>query len=278
MQRMITAPDGIRLHVSMDRGRGHGMVFIHGMGVNKSIWKKERDYYRSKGYRTAAFDLRGHGQSDKPDGMESYKLQVLCDDTAAVVDGLGLHRPVLVGHSVGAAIALYTAARHPARVGAVVAISAALDIPAPLQRIAPLSPLVRGLTHLIARHQHIQHAEHQQAIDFFARRLHHDDVSFSEVLRNAPIKVLLAVFDTMHESYTQLNACLVLRSATVPSLFIVGTRDDIVAKEDVEHMAGCLPHSSIVELPVGHHAQISSPAAICRAMDAFFSRNLAEAH
>ncbi|PIZ50408.1 hypothetical protein COY28_05475 [Candidatus Woesearchaeota archaeon CG_4_10_14_0_2_um_filter_57_5] len=210
--------------------------------------------------------------------MEAYRLQVLCDDTAAVIDGLHLHRPVIVGHSVGAAIALYTAAKRPECVGAVVAISAALSIPRSLRRMTSLSPMIRGLTHLIARHQHTSQPEHRQALDFFARYLHHDDVSFAEVLHNAPIKSLLAVFDTMHDSYTQLNSCLVLRSATVPSLFIVGTRDDIVAKEDVEHMAGCLPHSSIVELPVGHHAQISSPAAICRAMDAFFSRNLAEAH
>ena len=187
MQRYINAPDGTRLYASIDRGRGPGMVFVHGMGVNMTVWKRERDYYRSKGYRTAAFDLRGHGFSDKPDGMEAYRLQVLCDDTAAVIDGLHLHRPVIVGHSVGAAIALYTAAKRPECVGAVVAISAALSIPRSLRRMTSLSPMIRGLTHLIARHQHTSQPEHRQALDFFARYLHHDDVSFAEVLHNAPI-------------------------------------------------------------------------------------------
>ena len=60
-------------------------------------------------HRVVSVDLRGHGQSGKP--QQSYTLAAFADDLAWICNELGLDRPVIVGHSMGGAIALELAAR-----------------------------------------------------------------------------------------------------------------------------------------------------------------------
>jgi pimeloyl-ACP methyl ester carboxylesterase len=59
-------------------------------------------------------DLRGRGLSDKP--LTGYSIEQHCKDVLALIDDLGLKRPVLMGHSLGAFISLVFSAKHPQRV------------------------------------------------------------------------------------------------------------------------------------------------------------------
>ncbi len=65
-------------------------------------------------------DLRGHGRSSKPDGP--YDVPTVADDVGALIDALGLERPVVAGQSWGGNIALELAARHPAAVRGIVCV------------------------------------------------------------------------------------------------------------------------------------------------------------
>ena len=75
-------------------------------------------------HQVVVVDLQGHGRTADIDRPLDPRL--MADDLAALIDHLGLDTPDLVGHSFGGWVALHTAARHPAKVGRLVAASANL--------------------------------------------------------------------------------------------------------------------------------------------------------
>ncbi len=91
------------------RGKGQPLVLLHGLASNARIWELTAPYLAEDGFVIYAPDLRGHGLSDKPNG--DYGFEVLTTDLAAFLEQLELERPLLVGHSWGAMIALAYASR-----------------------------------------------------------------------------------------------------------------------------------------------------------------------
>ncbi|NIP93298.1 MAG: alpha/beta hydrolase, partial [Akkermansiaceae bacterium] len=76
-----------------------------------SYFAPQAEYVVKEGHRAVSVDLRGHGDSDKPEG--AYPIEQFADDTAFVIEQLGLDRPIAVGHSMGGVTVLSLAARHP---------------------------------------------------------------------------------------------------------------------------------------------------------------------
>jgi pimeloyl-ACP methyl ester carboxylesterase len=90
------------------------MVFVHGWCCDRSYFAAQIRHF-SAGHAVAAVDLRGHGDSGRPEpGPGVYDIAVLAEDVLAVAAAAGLGRPVLVGHSLGALVGLVCAARPEA--------------------------------------------------------------------------------------------------------------------------------------------------------------------
>jgi pimeloyl-ACP methyl ester carboxylesterase len=123
MPRTATKTDIIgtagRLHVDDGGEGGLPVLFLHAFGGAGDQWSDQLDHLRDD-RRALAFDLRGHGDSDAPSDPADYAVEALADDVQAVVEGLGLDRVVLVGHSLGGSVALAYAGRHPERVAGLV--------------------------------------------------------------------------------------------------------------------------------------------------------------
>jgi pimeloyl-ACP methyl ester carboxylesterase len=98
----VTSPDGLKL-VGYAGGKPDGpeILFIHGFNQCYLSWANQMSDPAFQGaFRMVSFDLRGHGGSGKPAGMEHYDADRLWgDDVAAVIRASGLNRPVLVGWS-----------------------------------------------------------------------------------------------------------------------------------------------------------------------------------
>lgn len=104
------------------------VVFVHGAGGYFAQWTRQLEFFSSR-CRSLAFDLRGHGESDKPSWAD-YTLDEFADDLLAVLDQAGIAQPVyLVGHSFGGAVVTHFNARYPERVEKLVLLSTTGKLP-----------------------------------------------------------------------------------------------------------------------------------------------------
>ena len=105
--------------------KGPAVVCIHGLTANHTCWASVADVL-SPAHRLIAYDLRGRGESDKPD--KGYSLALHDDDLEGLLDHFGLKKAVLMGHSLGAHIAVRFAATRPQRVAKLVLVDGGLDV------------------------------------------------------------------------------------------------------------------------------------------------------
>jgi pimeloyl-ACP methyl ester carboxylesterase len=117
------------------------LVLLHCWGGDRSYLAPQFDYFQTT-HRVVSMDLRGHGESDKPDQV--YTIEGFADDAAWLCAQLGVIRPVLVGHSMGGSIALELAASHPDLSPAAVVILEALVV-APPPLIHQFKPVLEGV-------------------------------------------------------------------------------------------------------------------------------------
>ena len=130
--------DGVTLYYQ-ESGGGPPMVFVHGWTCDLSHFAPQVAHYSSR-FRCVSVDLRGHGESDKPE--QTYTIEAFADDVAWMCAELGVARAVFAGHSMGGAIALAVAAAHPELCQALVMLDPAILFPAELQPL--IAQLVAG--------------------------------------------------------------------------------------------------------------------------------------
>ena len=104
--------NGVKLYYE-EQGQGEPLLLIMGFTISSVGWHWNVDGF-AKAFRTITFDNRGVGQSDKPDAP--YSMPLFADDTAGVLDHLGIDQANVFGISMGGMIAQELALRHPGRV------------------------------------------------------------------------------------------------------------------------------------------------------------------
>jgi pimeloyl-ACP methyl ester carboxylesterase len=117
-QHGFLATNGLQLHY-VSQGQGPLMLFLHGFPEFWYSWRHQLDVFCDR-YTCVALDLRGYNDSDKPTGVEAYRLEVLVEDVRGAIAALGYDRAVLVGHDWGGAIAWVFAYAHPERIESLV--------------------------------------------------------------------------------------------------------------------------------------------------------------
>jgi pimeloyl-ACP methyl ester carboxylesterase len=108
----VTTPDGLTISAQeWGNPNGPGIVFIHGFSQSHLSWMRQTDSDLAKDFHIVTYDLRGHGNSDKPLEAARYRdAKAWGDEVQAVIDAAGLTRPVLVGWSyAGRVISDYVA-------------------------------------------------------------------------------------------------------------------------------------------------------------------------
>ena len=95
---------------------GRPLLLSHGFTGAKEDFGDWIDAFAAEGWWVVAPDLRGHGESDQPEGEDRYSLVTLADDLEALVDGLGWVSFALVGHSMGGMVAQEVVLRSPERI------------------------------------------------------------------------------------------------------------------------------------------------------------------
>lgn len=99
-------------YVSAGKSDAPLMLFLHGFPENWYSWRHQINFFQ-KNFRTVAFDMRGYGESGKPQEIQNYCVQYLVEDVKDIVEGLGYKNCILVAHDWGGAVAWATAAKYP---------------------------------------------------------------------------------------------------------------------------------------------------------------------
>src|SRR5918999_794775 len=102
------------------------MLFVHGAGMDHTVWALQARYFAHRGRGVLAVDLPGHGRSAGP---ALGSIREIADWLASLIEAAGVDRAALAGHSMGALAALDCAARYPERVRALALLGEAARMP-----------------------------------------------------------------------------------------------------------------------------------------------------
>jgi len=122
--------EGARVFLA-DQGKGCDpakptVLFVHGAGMDHSVWPLQARYFAYRGWNALAVDLPGHGRSDGP---LLGSIAELAAWLWAIINRLDVTAVRLVGHSMGALVALEVAAQHRKKVAAIALLGAAPRMP-----------------------------------------------------------------------------------------------------------------------------------------------------
>ena len=247
------------------------VILLHGLSAGADL-----NWFRvfgpvSRRYRVIALDQRGHGRGIRLRGRR-FRLEDCADDVAALADVLGLDRFVVVGYSMGGAIAQLVAHRHPARVAGLVlcATSGSFASNRPQARvafgaIAGMSAAVR-FTPLAVR---------RQVTAAFLRGRQQDSTTArwmrAEFIRNDPAALMQAAV-----ALGGFRSGGWRGDINAPAAVVVTTRDRLVPPRRQYHLAETIPGATIHPVPEDHGACIVRPdlfvPALLDALDSVTSR------
>jgi pimeloyl-ACP methyl ester carboxylesterase len=110
-------------HNVIVEGEGPAVLLLHGFPDSSRLWHNQIDALTAAGYRIVAPDLRGFGETDKPEGVDAYFVLNAIEDLKGILDHLDIEKTHLVGHDFGAASSWVFASLIPERVETLTAIS-----------------------------------------------------------------------------------------------------------------------------------------------------------
>jgi pimeloyl-ACP methyl ester carboxylesterase len=231
------------------------IVFVHGWTCSRDFWPGQISNFAKK-HRVVALDLRGHGESDKPD--EDYTIDAFADDVAWLIGQLGLQKPVVIGHSMGGVIAMKLARKHPDVTSAVVLVDSPI-LPLPEAMKPLLEQLMAGL----------QSPQWETIAQGFGSQTFFDantpPALVEEIRRQmgAPQRV----------TYTALSSTLAPENQAagpipVPSLFI--RAQTAYATED--QLRAHIPGMGVITVPAAHFLQMEQPDATNNTISDFLDK------
>ncbi|MFW6079166.1 MAG: alpha/beta fold hydrolase [Gemmatimonadota bacterium] len=248
----VELPDGVRIpYVEQGDASGTAVVFLHGFaGSRRSfepVLKRLPDTVRA-----CALTQRGHGDAGRPD--TGYGVVQLAADLEAFLDALGLDEAVVVGHSMGSAVALRFAIDRPGRTAGLVLVGAAPSLrPTPAARtfwesaLSTLSDpvdleLIRGtIESSVARP--------------LPRRLR--DTLVREASK-VPARVWKAAIRSRLRLEGEFEA--ELGAVAAPTLLVWGERDARYSRAEQDALLEAIPGARLLAYPgVGHSPHLEAP-------------------
>jgi pimeloyl-ACP methyl ester carboxylesterase len=236
-------------------GDGPAVTFLHGGGGNHMSWWQQVAVF-SRRYRCVTIDHRGFGRSTDPLGESVTRF---ADDLEALLDHLGIDRTALVAQSMGGRTATEFALRHPDRVWGLVLC----DTPG-VFAWAELLERIEVLREQRLASAGVTLAEGYMAPTFVA----------SQPVRTFLYQQVQALNPQRRERTPPPPAAKSTVAAfRVPTLFVVGGDDPVIAPEIIQAVHDLMPGSEYREFPgAGHSVYWEQPDQFNDALDAFLSR------
>ena len=241
------AGDGTRIHYEVTGlTKRAPVLLVQGLGGEKNSWNLQRAALALR-HRTIAFDNRGAGRSDKPDGK--YNLEEMADDAIAVLDAAGIENAHVVGLSMGGAISQIIALKHPNRVRSLTLVATACRNHAWREE-------------LLQSWATTAETEGMAAVGKEAARWMIGPRSFRRVLPALGWMGPLQLFNPANAFISQVKAILStddgalnteLANIVCPTMVVVGNQDVLTPRGDAEEIASLIPTAELVVISGGAH-------------------------
>jgi len=241
----MAAVNGIRIWYAVF-GQGEPVVFLHGGMGSSNYWGLQVPAVALH-YQVIVLDSRGQGRSTWS-SEPPISFHLMASDVLAVMDTLHIPKAALVGWSDGAIIGLDIAIHNPERLTKLFAFAANSDP----------SGLKDG-------------ADQKAAFSGYFRRVKEE----YQKLSPAPdqLKLFSEQFDRMEDTEPHFSDDQ-LRGIKVPTWIVDGDRDEIIKREDTDHIAALIPSAGELILPnVSHFAHLQDPKQFNEALLHFLSHS-----
>lgn len=250
--------DGVGLAYD-DEGSGDAtpLVFIHGWTGNRHRWDHQLEHFKT-GRRVIRLDLRGHGESDKPD--ERYSIDGFAADVLRMLDGLGIERAILVGHSMGGMIAQKLTLAHPEKVERLILVDSVGKM---------VFNRTRGLGMRILTTMPYKVFVSMNITRGFRRGYPREEVRrYIAASHVTPKHVVMSCWAAMRE-FDVLDR---VGEIKVPVLLVHGYHDVQFPPREAARLAARYRNAVVRVLDVGHEAPVEDPAAVTSAIADFLAR------
>jgi pimeloyl-ACP methyl ester carboxylesterase len=226
------------------------LLLLHGAGMDHRAWSASLAALAAAGASALAPAFPGHGASA---GKPLASISDLADWTVRLIDALGLHRPVLAGHSMGALVALEAAARLGARAAGLALIGAAAEMPVNPALLAAAREDPERAAAMIAGWGYGPAAQEDGRAEAGQRML----------AASAP-GTLAADLQACAEYASAASAAARVRC---PVLVIAGEKDKMTSPKRGRALADVIPGAGFIEVPgSGHMLPEEAAEAVARAL------------
>jgi len=263
----ILSTNGINLYYEI-HGSGAPLVLINGLAYDLWMWHKMVPFL-AQHFQVLTFDNRGAGLSDAPKGP--YSAEMLADDLAGLLDGLGIPQAAIFGHSMGGFIAQAFALKYPEKVSQLILSATNFGGPrhVPITQEAmavlmdisgdPAARLRRGIAVSCAPGYSEVHTDFIE--EWVNYRLAHP-------LLPEPYQAQLAIGLALMSEGASFEKKL--SAVQAPTLILFGEHDKVVPPANAPLLAQAIPHAKVEILPgAGHFFPFEIPELASHAVTQF---------
>lgn len=241
------------------------IVFIHGFPFNSTMWSQQIKALKGE-YYCVAYDIRGLGET--PPGEGQFTIEMFVDDLFAVIDGLDLGKPVIVGFSMGGYIALRAMEREPDRFSALILCDTKAEADDDAGRLKRANAI-----NLINKE-----GVEQFASDFVPMAFSNDAAQtipdiYDTFLERAKTESSIGVKGCLLAMAARTDTTHILGSIQIPTLLLVGELDTLTPPEIMRQMQEKISGSEMLTIPgAGHMAPIENPEVVTQAIEEFVQK------
>lgn len=263
--RFVTV-NGLRLHYLDWGGSGPPLILVHGLDRHAHTFDHIAPHFASR-YRVIAVDMRGHGDSAW-DPEARYLVEDYVRDMEGLVEQLQLRNIAIWGNSTGGRVAQVYTALHPDRVSHLIS-----------EDVGPERPrqIADSYSRRVSQEQAGWASEAEVAAQIRKTNPGMPDANVATYVRYGTTRrpdgrIGWKRDPGVAKGFVVTDLWPTVSRITVPALYIIGGRSNIVPAETQERLRRTLPRVTIVTVPdTGHYPSEEKPAEVLALVDAFLT-------